>query len=129
VTWYGIFDLTTQFAAAANMAKSPIGKYFGCTADGCSAEALKFGSPQSYLNAQTPRFLMIHGKDDSVVPVSQSEEFHKAMQAAGLHSELLVIPDVNHSFVGKTQPITEAASLKALNRSVEFIAEAFGKHK
>jgi acetyl esterase/lipase len=126
VTWYGIFDLTTQFAAAANMATSPIGKYFGCTAAGCGAEALKFGSPQSYLNAQTPRFLMIHGKDDSVVPVAQSEAFHKAMQAAGLPSELLVIPDVNHSFVGKTQPITEAASLQALDRSFEFIADALG---
>jgi acetyl esterase/lipase len=126
ITWYGVFDLTAQFAAAANMASSPIGKFFGCNAAGCDADTMTLASPQSHLDAQTPRFLVIHGQDDSVVPVAQSENFHKAMQAAGLRSELLVIPEVNHSFVGKTQPITAAASLKALNRSIDFIAEALG---
>jgi dipeptidyl aminopeptidase/acylaminoacyl peptidase len=70
---------------------------------------------------------MIHGADDTVVSVTQSQNFHKAMQAAGQRSELLVIPDVNHSFVGKTQPITAAASVQALERSIGFMAETLGK--
>ena len=126
ITWYGIFDVT-QLAAAPTFARSPIGRFFGCVAEVCNAEALTLASPQSHINAQTPPFLMIHGADDAVVSVIQSQNFHKAMQAAGLRSELLIIPDVNHSFVGKTQPITAAASLQALQRSVEFIAETLGR--
>jgi dipeptidyl aminopeptidase/acylaminoacyl peptidase len=59
-------------------------------------------SPITYVkNARTPT-LLIHGEKDSGVPVTQSYEFHRALQELGVETELLVIPDEGH---GIGQPV------------------------
>ena len=37
-----------------------------------------------------------------------------------MKSELIVLPDVDHSFVGDTAEITRAASLRALHATIDF---------
>jgi dipeptidyl aminopeptidase/acylaminoacyl peptidase len=71
--------------------------------------------------------LMVHGAADRQVPVQQSIALDAALRAAGVRSELLVIPDVDHSFIGKTPEATRAASLAALDRSLAFIEQVLGK--
>jgi acetyl esterase/lipase len=120
VTWYGIFDFRTM---PANRRPAP---YLGCTEGACSEGQLRQPSAAAYVSAKSPPMLMIHGSVDTTVPVAQSQDFQKTLQAAGVRSELLVIPDVNHSFIGKTPEATRAASRLALARTVDFIDSVIG---
>jgi len=52
--------------------------------------------------------------------VSQSERFHAALLAHGVKSQLVVLPEVDHSFVGRTTELTRSASLRALRATIEF---------
>jgi acetyl esterase/lipase len=120
VTWYGIFDFRTM---PLNRRPAP---YLGCTEGVCSEEKLRQPSAAAYVSAKSPPMLMIHGSVDTTVPVNQSQDFAKTLQAAGVRGELLVIPDVNHSFIGKTPEATRAASRQALARTVDFIDSVIG---
>jgi acetyl esterase/lipase len=120
VTWYGIFDFRTM---PANRRPAP---YLGCGKDGCTEEQLRQPSAATYVTGKSPPMLVIHGSVDTTVPVGQSQDFHKTLQGAGVRSELLVIPDVNHSFIGKTPEATRAASRLALARTVDFIDSVIG---
>ena len=43
------------------------------------------------------------------------------LKAAGVPHELIVIPDVDHGFIGKTPEQTREANLKALDATFRFI--------
>jgi len=75
----------------------------------------------THLDAKDPPTLLIHGELDKVVPVSQSREFARALQAKGIASELIIIPAVDHSFIGASPEATRKASLLALTKTFEFI--------
>jgi dipeptidyl aminopeptidase/acylaminoacyl peptidase len=45
-----------------------------------------------------------------------------ALTEAGVESELVVIPNVKHSFVGKTSVETAAASRLAFRKTMAFVA-------
>jgi len=60
------------------------------------------------------------------VPVKQSQEMYERLRAAGVHAELLLIPGVDHSFIGPNPAATRAASLAALNRVFAFIDTTLG---
>jgi dipeptidyl aminopeptidase/acylaminoacyl peptidase len=74
----------------------------------------------SYVDRTDPPFLLIHGALDKTVAASQSEKFHAALQASAVKSQLLILPDVDHSFVGSTPELTRDASLRALRATIEF---------
>ena len=70
--------------------------------------------------------LLIHGSADRVVNVKQSQIMYDALKAKGVKAELLIIPDVDHSFIGKTPEATHAASNQALKKTLEFIDAILG---
>lgn len=76
--------------------------------------------PLSYLDPSDPPFLLIHGREDRTVPVAQSELAFAKMQAAGLSVREILIPGVDHSFIGATPAATRAATLEALNATFDF---------
>lgn len=53
-------------------------------------------SPTTYVNAQSPPFLIIHGDQDSRVPISQSILLNASLKVAGVKSELIVVEGVGH---------------------------------
>lgn len=53
-------------------------------------------NPITYITPETPPFLIMHGEQDDVVPVGQSELLHRALVEAGLDSTLMIIPGVGH---------------------------------
>lgn len=55
-------------------------------------------SPITYVRADNPPILILHGTADKTVDVSQSERFAEALKKAGAPHELLIIPDASHSF-------------------------------
>ena len=71
---------------------------------------------------------MIHGVNDRTVPIQQSRDYLAALRAKGVRAELIEIPGVDHSFIGTTPQATRAASLQALQKSLEFIDSHAGRH-
>lgn len=55
-------------------------------------------SPVNYCSSGDAPFLIIHGTADETVALSQSETFARALQAAGVEHELIIVPDAPHSF-------------------------------
>lgn len=54
-------------------------------------------SPISYASAIHTPVLIVHGADDTNVPLSQAEYFHRALRNFGVEHEYVVYPRENHS--------------------------------
>lgn len=61
---------------------------------------LREASPSSYVQANTPPFLLIHGDNDAQVPYAQSPRFQEKMRAAGNTCDLITIPNGAHGMGG-----------------------------
>jgi len=120
VAWYGIFDFATMPGRENERG------YLGCGRAECTPEQMSRASARSYLSDNTPPILLIAGADDRTVPPQQSLDFHAAMQARGLKSEIHIIPGVDHSFIGKTPEQTRAASREALALTFDFFDRQIG---
>ena len=120
VAWYGIFDFATMPTSEVVQA------YLGCAGAPCTDEQKRRASAQAYLGDKTPPILVIAGAEDKTVPAQQTRDFFAAMQAHGVQSEMLIIPGVDHSFLGKDGAATRSASQTALARTVNFIDKVIG---
>jgi acetyl esterase/lipase len=118
VTWYGVFDFKSMLARGVDSAAE--NGLLRCTPANCTEQAIKAVSPSSYVSANDPPFLLIHGETDVVVPVAQSRDVEAKMKAVGMAVEAIYIPGVDHSFVGATAAETRAATLKATNATFDF---------
>lgn len=72
-------------------------------------------SPISYISKDDPPFLIMHGDQDRVVPLSQSQVFHEALTKAGVVSTLVILGRAGHGF-GPNFEVDKA------------VAEFFDKH-
>lgn len=61
-------------------------------------ESYRRASPVNYCSSGDAPVLLIHGTADETVALSQSESFARALQAAGVEHELIVVPNAPHSF-------------------------------
>jgi acetyl esterase/lipase len=64
-------------------------------------------SPITYVSSESPPFLLIHGEQDDVVPIAQSEGFAGALSAANVPFQLIRVPGAGHgpNLPGATQPV------------------------
>ncbi len=134
VAWYGVFDLATlvgtwagQKFAAGQDPRAPVWQLLGCREPHCRTEDMAAASPVGYVDAGDPPMLLIVGSDDTTVPTAQTLEMADRLKSRGVSHELLVIPNVNHSFIGPTREATRRANLGALTATFEFIDKTLGK--
>ena len=120
VAWYGVFGFRTMPVAP------PLSAYLGCMDTACTEQQMLAASAVHYLDRNSPPMLLIAGSDDHTVPSRQTIDFHAAMQAAGVRSDMLIIPGVDHSFIGQTGDATRDASRLALGRTIDFIDAMIG---
>jgi len=122
VTWYGVFDFSKTIPGEQRAPKSDstVGRFLGCPHTTCTAQQQAVASPATYVKAGEPPALLIVGSADTVVGPQQSRDFYHLLRSKGDRAQLLIIPGVNHSFVGKTPAATRAASLEALQKTVQF---------
>lgn len=106
--YFGPADLADMPAAQAARADGPVALLLG----GPVAEktdAAKAASPVTYISKDDPPFLICHGTEDALVPISQSENFLTALKAAGIDATLLKVKGAGHGFSGEAPdpPIRE----------------------
>jgi acetyl esterase/lipase len=105
--FYGPSDLASMNAQAAaagckgsldhDAPDSPESLLLGCTiTEARCRPQVQAASPVHYVDAGDPPMLLEHGALDCVVPAQQSRDLHKALSAAGVDSQLVLIPGQDH---------------------------------
>jgi len=98
---YGNFSCRVQCGVdmygIANMAEWHDSVMFAKTSEE-APELYQSASPLTYVHADSPPMLILHGTADKTVDVSQSEKFAEALKAKGATYEVEIIPDAPHSF-------------------------------
>ena len=127
VIWYGVFDFAAlpQRPAPAGQPDAP-NAYLGCRIADCPA-VVKAASPIDHVDAKTPPTLLIYGSEDKTVPPAQSRAMAAKLKAAGVRSESIEIPGVDHSFIGHTPEATREASLRALQATFDWFDATVGR--
>ncbi len=128
VTWYGVFDFGALAAGRADATDNAAERLMDCNGR-CSAETYALASPVTYVDAKDPPFLLIHGTEDKVVPISQSRLGEAKLRAAGVPVQVIYIPGVDHSFIGSTPAQTRTATLQATNATFDFFHAKLGVPK
>lgn len=75
--------------------KSPEAVLLGCSPSQ-NPDLSKSLNPMSYIDKNDPKFLVIHGDADPVVPYCQSEFFAKALRDKGVLEDFITVPGGNH---------------------------------
>jgi dipeptidyl aminopeptidase/acylaminoacyl peptidase len=83
-----------QWSAGANLAQRYWDRFMG--ASGPDDSALDEISPLQHVNAINAPVLLIHGKDDTVVPFEQSQVMYEALQRAKKDVQLVTLPKEDH---------------------------------
>lgn len=73
------------------------------------ADMAAWASPITHITGNEPPFLITHGADDPVVPVSQSRNFYHALREAGVNAVYYEDPVGQHGFdsVGNYEAVTD----------------------
>ncbi len=78
-------------------------------------------SPITHVRAGLPPSLVIHGTDDTVIPVEQAHRFAEAMTDSGNRCDLVVLDGVRHAFV-IVGIGTEETIVRALGETDSFLS-------
>ncbi len=94
----GMSDLTAFFAETEPwMAAASVIEYGDPAADAALLHGL---SPLHRISDAVAPTLLVHGEQDTNVPVAESTRAYEAMCAAGVPTELLLLPGEGHTIVG-----------------------------
>ena len=106
VDWFGPTDLA-QMRGSHDEAKSPEALLIGGPIQQNKEKAAK-ANPIAFVTKDDPPFLIMHGEEDTTVPINQSELLHAALTAAGVPSEFVRIPKSGHGGPGFNTPEVRA---------------------
>lgn len=99
VDWFGPTDFlimdTCGSSFSHNEAKSPESSLIGGPIQDNPAK-VALANPISYVRKVNPPFLIFHGTKDPLVPPCQSEKLTEKLKAAGVKSELVIVPGGSH---------------------------------
>lgn len=79
-----------------NAPQSPESRLLGCNIQDCP-EKVKAADPITYVTRDDPPFLIFHGTGDCLVAPNQSQLLSNALKAAGVRSDLYLLPELAHA--------------------------------
>jgi dipeptidyl aminopeptidase/acylaminoacyl peptidase len=105
----GMSDLLEFFAETEPwMAAASVTEYGDPTTDGALLREL---SPLRDFDRVCAPVLLVHGEQDTNVPVGESIRAHRALLAAGKRTELLLLPGEGHTIVGHDGRISSTETI------------------
>jgi dipeptidyl aminopeptidase/acylaminoacyl peptidase len=99
----GVDDLVKAGVADPGRAEASLGGSFGWEGPGPHLHDQL--SPISYAANVTTPLLILHGANDTNVPVGQAMYFHRALTQFGAEHELVIYPRENHGFAQRAHRI------------------------
>jgi len=82
-------------------------------------------SPITYVTADDPPFLLIHGDRDELVPYEQSQLMYDKLIQTNVPSQLVIVQNAGHSFIGPNGNTTP--TLGEINQIIfDFLAKYLG---
>ena len=101
VDHYGPIDFLRMEDAPGRMRHltpgSPESLWFGRTVTEVP-DMVRMANPITYIDANDPPVLIIHGEADGIVIIQQSEYFYEALRKAGVQSEFLRVKNADHGY-------------------------------
>lgn len=99
VDWFGPTDFQIMDSCGSsfphNAPNSPESSLIGGPIQD-NDDKCALANPITYIDANDPPFLVIHGDADPVVPYCQSEVFFKALQKAEVPNQFVLVPNAKH---------------------------------
>ncbi|MDX6265406.1 MAG: hypothetical protein QOD70_146, partial [Frankiales bacterium] len=98
VPYYGVYDLNgeTGTTAATVREKRLLARMVMKTRD---REVFRLASPLSHIGGDAPPFFVVHGRNDTLVPVEEARLFVERLRAASSNPVLyLELPGTEHAF-------------------------------
>ena len=62
-----------------------------------------FSQPATYISSYDPPFFIVHGTNDTVVPIAVSEDSNAKLQAAGAQTYFLPVQNGDHNILTNAQ--------------------------
>jgi acetyl esterase/lipase len=97
VDFFGPTDLRGPSSSVA--ASFYVTRFIG-SPPGAAADEYADASPVTHVTGTTSPVLFIHGDQDKLVPLSQSQAMKAALDAAGVENELIVVKGASHNLNG-----------------------------
>ena len=129
VGWYGVYDLSvekTKVAARTEQGESGLDRFLGCKLATCPETKIRAANPIDYVDPTDPPMLLVHGDSDTTAAAVHSKKMYEALKAKGVKTDLILLPGINHSWIGKTHEDTIGASRSALDTTIAFIDATIG---
>jgi acetyl esterase/lipase len=110
VSYFGASDLTTLLAQSTPVGlkvRDPALKQLLGAAPDEVPELAKLASPIFHVDAKSPPIMLMHGDQDTQMPLNQVYEMQWAYEQAGKHAEVLILHGVDHDAVPffKDEPV------------------------
>jgi acetyl esterase len=99
VAFYTPTDLASLARSSSMIPENIREAVEGTVFDDILLAGLKEFSPVNHLSAASPPFLLIHGSDDNLVPIAQSERFRDKLLALGVPCELIRVEGAGHGIL------------------------------
>jgi len=64
----------------------------------------RLASPLEFASKDDPPFLILHGEQDTLVPMSQSEKLRDALKRVGVDVTLVKVKNAGHGFGPQSEP-------------------------
>ncbi|MDO4649517.1 MAG: alpha/beta hydrolase [Eubacteriales bacterium] len=96
VDFYGLVDMrgiTTMHFVGEGVPSYTLEAFLGCKGN---REIEEKASAVCQISENTPPFLILHGAEDPVVPLSQGETFYNALTEKGIQADYLIIEGATH---------------------------------
>ena len=123
VPFYGLYDFNHQ--AAVHPLMSPmLGKYVFKVGRRDIAEAFRIASPITYVSPDAPPFFVLHGTNDSLIPVEQGRAFSARLREVSREPVAYAeLPFAQHAFdiFGSARAANAAVAVE------QFLAEIYAK--